>query len=82
MSKQGNLYSNSINLRIEKNSLNSLFKALSYNETEDKRVKTTIKLLADKINISIKANDFNILLAVNNSIMQSIKMLETINTYE
>jgi tRNA threonylcarbamoyladenosine modification (KEOPS) complex Pcc1 subunit len=82
MSKQGNLYSNSINLRIEKNSLNSLFKAISYNETEDKRVKTTIKLLADKINISIKANDFNILLAVNNSIMQSIKMLETINTYE
>ena len=39
-------------------------------------------MLSDGINISIKANDFNILLAVNNSIMQSIKMLETVNKYE
>jgi tRNA threonylcarbamoyladenosine modification (KEOPS) complex Pcc1 subunit len=82
MLKQGNLYSVTIKLKPDKNFLNNLFTALSYNETSDKRVKTKIKMLADGINISIKANDFNILLAVNNSIMQSIKMLETVNKYE
>ncbi|EEZ93105.1 MAG: hypothetical protein BJBARM4_0304 [Candidatus Parvarchaeum acidiphilum ARMAN-4] len=82
MLKQGNLYSVTIKLKPDKNFLNNLFTALSYNETSDKRVKTKIKMLADGINISIKANDFNILLAVNNSIIQSIKMLETVNKYE
>ena len=36
----------------------------------------------NELDISINANDFNMLLAVNNSIMQSLKMLETINQYE
>ena len=82
MSKQDNPFNSSIKLRLDGNSLSSIFHALLYNVTNDKRVKTQIKLKSDELDITINANDFNILLAVNNSIMQSIKMLETINVYE
>ncbi|MCL4397317.1 CTAG/PCC1 family protein [Candidatus Parvarchaeota archaeon] len=82
MSKQGNPFSASIRLTLDKNLLRNLFHALSYNVTNDRRVKTQIKLKSDNLGITINANDFNMLLAVNNSIMQSIKMLETINEYE
>lgn len=82
MSKQGNSYSASINLKLDESLMHNLFHSLSYNLTSDDRVKTRIKLASDRISISINANDFNMLLAVNNSIMQSIKMLETINMYE
>ncbi|MCL4376338.1 hypothetical protein M1558_02515 [Candidatus Parvarchaeota archaeon] len=82
MSKQDNPFNASIKLRLDENFLRSIFHALSYNITKDKRVKTQMKLKPDELDITINANDFNILLAVNNSIMQSIKMLETINVYE
>ena len=82
MSKQDNPFNASIRLRLDRNFLRSIFYALSYNVTQDKRVKTQMKLKPDELDITINANDFNILLAVNNSIMQSIKMLETINVYE
>jgi tRNA threonylcarbamoyladenosine modification (KEOPS) complex Pcc1 subunit len=82
MSKQGNYFSDTIRLKLNKNFLHSLFHALSYNVTNEQRVKTQMRLKSDKLDITISANDFNILLAVNNSIMQSIKMLETINRYE
>ena len=49
MLKQGNLYSVTIKLKPDKNFLNNLFTALSYNETSEKRVKTKIKMLADGI---------------------------------
>ena len=82
MSKQDNPFSASIRLRFDKNFVYSAFYALLYNVTNDKRVKTKVKLKSNKLDITINASDFNILLAVNNSIMQSIKMLETINCYE
>ena len=82
MSKHDNPFNASIKLRLDGNFLRSIFYALSYNITKDKRVKTQMKLKPDELDITINANDFNILLAVNNSIMQSIKMLETINKYE
>ncbi len=82
MSKQANHFNASIRLKLDRKFLRSIFHALSYNVTNDQRVKTQIKLKLDELSIKINANDFNILLAVNNSIMQSIKMLETINGYE
>lgn len=82
MSKQDNPFSASIRLRFDKNFVYSAFYALLYNVTNDKRVKTHIKLVSDELDIKINANDFNILLAVNNSMLQSIKMLEAVNSYE
>ncbi|MCL4362163.1 MAG: hypothetical protein OH338_01920 [Candidatus Parvarchaeota archaeon] len=82
MSKQDNHFSASIRLKLDRNLMRSLFHALSYNITNDRRVNAQIKLSFNELDISINANDFNMLLAVNNSIMQSLKMLETINQYE
>ncbi|MEM0142943.1 MAG: hypothetical protein QXL94_03185 [Candidatus Parvarchaeum sp.] len=82
MSKQDDISSASIKLKVDKNFAHNLFHALSYNVTNDVRVKTHIKLRPNELDIDIKANDFNILLAVNNNLMQSIKMLEIINGYE
>ncbi|MCL5976148.1 MAG: hypothetical protein M1580_00935 [Candidatus Parvarchaeota archaeon] len=82
MSKQDNHFSADIKLKLDRNLMLSLFHALSYNITNDRRVNTQMKLGSNGLDISINANDFNMLLAVNNSIMQSLKMLETINQYE
>jgi tRNA threonylcarbamoyladenosine modification (KEOPS) complex Pcc1 subunit len=82
MSKQGSPLTANIKLKLDRPFLYNLFNALSYNAAKDKRVETNIKVKSDVLDITIKANDFNILLAVNNSIMQSIKMLEVINKYE
>jgi len=82
MSKQDNPFNASIKLKFDKKFLSNVFYALLYNVTNDKRVKTHIKLVSDELDIKINANDFNILLAVNNSMLQSIKMLEAVNSYE
>jgi tRNA threonylcarbamoyladenosine modification (KEOPS) complex Pcc1 subunit len=82
MSKQDESYSIVVKIKKGQTSIQNVFTALHYNVTSDKRVTTKMRVNNNVLSISIKARDFNILLAVNNSVMQALKMLETVDLYE
>lgn len=82
MSKQDNPFTVNIGLKLDKTLMSNLFHALLYHVANDIRVRTQVRLKSNELQIIINANDLNMLIGVNNSVMQSIKMLESINQYE
>lgn len=82
MSRLGDSYTAAIRIVSEKRFVSNLFESLSCSAGSDDRVSTTIRQKDGKLDINIKAKDFNMLLAVNNNMMQAIKMLESVNLYE
>ena len=69
-----------IKIKGRKDFLDNIKHALK--NVESDRVSTSVKCEKNTLSIYIKASDFNILLAVNNSIMQFLKMITEVNKYE
>ncbi|EFD92839.1 MAG: hypothetical protein BJBARM5_0430 [Candidatus Parvarchaeum acidophilus ARMAN-5] len=56
--------------------------SFSIPKSNSKRASTQLRQLKNSLNIVIKAEDFNILLALNNSLMQLLKMVKEVDLYE
>ncbi len=82
MLKRDSSYKVDIQIRSNTRFSEALAKALMHNNTSDRRVATNVKRDKNKVDITIKAIDLNIMLAVNNSVMQAIKMIESVDKYE
>ncbi len=79
MSKPDNPFELSIKITGQNSFLDNL--ASSISKPSGQRVSAVVKRKGSSLCITIKAKDLNILLAVNNSLMQFLKMINTINLY-
>ncbi len=79
MSRLGSPFELTIKIRGDEGFLKNISSFLSNSSSQ--RVKINVRHSNSLLSIAIKAADFNILLAVNNSIMQSLKMIEEVNLY-
>jgi tRNA threonylcarbamoyladenosine modification (KEOPS) complex Pcc1 subunit len=79
MSRPGSPFELIIKIRGDRDFLKNISSFLSNSSSQ--RVKINVRHSEGLLSIDIKAADFNILLAVNNSIMQSLKMIEEVNLY-
>lgn len=80
MSRQGSPFELTLNIRGEENFLENLEQSIAVSSSH--RAITRISHTQGSMRITIKAEDFNILLAINNSMMQSLKMIKEVNLYE
>ncbi len=80
MSKQDNFSKICINLKGDPKYLINIREA--FQNVSSEKINTNTKIEGASMKIDIKAKDFNILLAVSNSVIQFLNMINKVNDYE